>query len=141
MNNSGKYERTEECPFKVLLVEDETHIRTVIEYNLRRDGFEVFEAEDGSDAVRLVQEIKPDLVLLDWMMPDRSGLEILAELKRSAGTKHIPIVMLTARGDESDIQRAGEVGAAAYITKPFAPRKLSPIIRKVLQEHMQTAGT
>lgn len=126
--------------YTVLVVEDEEHIRTVIEYNLRLDGFEVFQADDGVKALKLARQIKPDLILLDWMMSDRSGLEVLADLKHGDDTEHIPVVMLTARGTESDMQRAREVGADEYVTKPFAPRSLSATILRILQSRPEPVG-
>jgi two-component system phosphate regulon response regulator PhoB len=124
----------------VLVVEDEEHIRTVIEYNLRLDGFEVFQAGDAVKALEFARQIKPDLILLDWMMPDRSGLEVLADLKHADETRHIPVIMLTARGTESDMQRAREVGADAHITKPFAPRLLGETIRNTIEQTALAVG-
>lgn len=118
----------------VLLVEDEEHIRMVVEYNLRLDGFEVYLAEDGTAGLRLAREIVPDVILLDWMMPEMDGLEVLSELKHDERTEHIPVFMLTAKGVESDIKRAFELGADDYITKPFDPRKLVETIRKKIEE-------
>ncbi len=126
--------------YTVLVVEDEEHIRTVIEYNLRLDGFEVFQADDGVKALKMARQIKPDLILLDWMMSDRSGLEVLADLKHGDDTDHIPVIMLTARGAESDMQRAREVGADEYITKPFAPRSLSATILRILEGRYEPVG-
>lgn len=118
----------------VLLVEDEEHIRMVVEYNLRLDGFEVYLAEDGTAGLRLAREIVPDVILLDWMMPEMDGLEVLSELKHDERTEHIPVFMLTAKGVASDIERAFELGADDYITKPFDPRKLVETIRKKIEE-------
>lgn len=118
----------------VLVVDDEEHIRMVVEYNLRLDGFEVYLAEDGPAGLRLAREIVPDVILLDWMMPEMDGLEVLSELKHDERTEHIPVFMLTAKGGASDIDRAFELGADDYITKPFDPRKLGETIRKKLEE-------
>lgn len=118
----------------VLVVEDEENIRMVIEYNLRMDGFEVYLAEDGVAGLQLARERIPDVILLDWIMPEMTGLEVLTELKHDKNTENIPVFMLTAKVMTSDIERAFEVGADDYITKPFNPRQLGKIIRKKLEE-------
>ena len=119
----------------VLLVEDEEHIRLVVEYNLRHDGFEVYIAENGPGALEAARKVVPDAILLDWMLPGMDGLEVLTELKHDKTTEHIPVFMLTAKGMPSDINRALELGANDYITKPFNPRQLGEIIRKKLQQY------
>lgn len=119
----------------VLLVEDEEHIRLVVEYNLRHDGFEVYIAENGPCALEAARKVVPDAILLDWMLPGMDGLEVLTELKHDKTTEHIPVFMLTAKGMPSDINRALELGADDYITKPFDPRQLGEIIRKKLQQY------
>ena len=118
----------------VLVVEDEEHIRLVVEYNLRHDGFEVYLAEDGPAALELARKVIPDVILLDWMLPGMNGMEVLAELKHDKKTEHIPVFMLTAKGMPSDIDRALKIGADDYITKPFAPTLLGEIIKKKLEE-------
>lgn len=118
----------------VLVVEDEEHIRIVVEYNLRRDGFEVYLAEDGPAALEVARKVIPDVILLDWMLPGMDGLEVLTELKHDKRTEHIPVFMLTAKGMASDINRAFELGADDYITKPFDPRLLGEVIKKKLKE-------
>jgi DNA-binding response OmpR family regulator len=118
----------------ILVVEDEEHIRLVVEYNLRRDGFKVYLAEDGPTALELARKVIPDVILLDWMLPGMNGLEVLTELKHDKKTEHIPVFMLTAKGMASDIDRAFELGADDYITKPFDPRMLSEVIKKKLKE-------
>jgi DNA-binding response OmpR family regulator len=118
----------------VLLVEDEEHIRLVVEYNLKREGFEVYSAEDGQAALEIARKIIPDIILLDWMLPGMNGLEVLTELKHDERTKHIPVFMLTAKGMASDVARALEMGADDYITKPFNPRQLGETIKKKLEE-------
>ena len=120
----------------VLVIEDEEHIRMVVEYNLRLDGFEVYLAEDGPAGLKLARQIRPEVILLDWMMPEMDGLEVLAELKHDKETEHIPVVMLTARGMDGDMERAFEMGVNDYITKPFNPRLLGETIRKRLQEQI-----
>jgi DNA-binding response OmpR family regulator len=118
----------------VLVIEDETHIGIVVEYNLKRDGFEVYLAEDGTSGLELARKIIPDVILLDWMLPGMDGLEVLTELKNDKTTEHIPVFMLTAKGMASDINRAFDLGADDYITKPFNPRQLGELINKKLHE-------
>lgn len=119
----------------VLVIDDEEHIRTILEYNLRLDGFEVYLAENGRMGLELARKKKPALVLLDWMMPEMDGLEVLSELKYDGRTEDIPVFMLTAKGMIGDIERAFELGADDYITKPFEPEKLGQTIKKKFKEH------
>ena len=95
----------------VLVVEDEPHIRKVLEYNLKLDGFGVYLAEDGAVGLSMAREKHPDVILLDWLMPQISGLNVLAVLKNNNDTKHIPVFMLTAKGMLSDVTEALEKGA------------------------------
>ena len=118
----------------VLVVEDEAHIRRVLEYNLKLDGFEVYLAEDGATGLRLAKEKIPDVILLDWLMPEMNGLAVLTELKNDAKTKHIPVFMLTAKGMLNDVTQAFEMGADDYITKPFDPMQLGKTIREKLEK-------
>ena len=118
----------------ILVVEDEAHIRRVLEYNLKLDGFEVYLAEDGATGLKLARENSPDLILLDWLMPVMNGLQILAELKADSSTEHIPVFMLTAKGMISDVTQAIEIGADDYITKPFNPIQLGKTIREKLEK-------
>jgi len=121
-------------PWKVLVVEDEEHIRVVLEYNLRLEGFDVYLAGDGATGLRLAREIKPDVVLLDWMMPGMNGLAVLSELKNDEKTMHIHVFMLTAKGVASDRELALSVGADDYIVKPFDFKQLSKTIKETLEE-------
>lgn len=116
----------------VLVVEDEEHIRTVLEYNLQLDGFEVYLAADGPAGLEFAQDKRPDVILLDWMMPEMDGLKVLSELKRDERTEHIPVFMLTAKGMMADVGRALYEGADDYITKPFDPMELGEIIKDKL---------
>ena len=120
--------------FTILVVEDETHIRRVLEYNLKLDGFEVYLAEDGAMGMKLAREKNPDLILLDWLMPVTNGMQVLAELKADSSTEHIPVFMLTAKGMISDVTQAIEMGADDYITKPFNPIHLGKIIMEKLEK-------
>lgn len=118
----------------ILIVEDEAHIRKVLEYNLKLDGFEVYMAEDGATGLQLVREKKPDVILLDWLMPVMNGLQVLAELKADNSTEDIPVFMLTAKGMLNDVTLALETGADDYITKPFNPVQLGKIIKEKLKK-------
>ena len=117
----------------VLAVEDEGHIRNILEYNLKLDGFEVCTAENGREGLELAGRIMPDVILLDWMMPEMNGLEVLSELKKNEQTKNIPVFMLTAKAMTNDIKQALCEGADDYITKPFNPVELGQTIRTKLE--------
>ncbi|MDP6819630.1 MAG: phosphate regulon transcriptional regulator PhoB [Alphaproteobacteria bacterium] len=117
----------------VLVVDDEADLLTLVRYNLERDGFEVGEAMDGEEAMLMIAERCPDLVLLDWMLPRLSGIEICRRIRRSAATQSLPIIMLTARGEESDRVRGLDCGADDYIVKPFSPSELAARMRAVLR--------
>ena len=118
----------------VLVVEDEAHIRRVLEYNLKLDNFEVYLAEDGATGLKIAHEKNPDVMLLDWLMPEMNGLQVLKELKNDLETKNIPVFMLTAKGMLSDVTQAIEAGADDYITKPFNPMQLGKTIREKLEK-------
>ena len=117
-----------------MIVEDEEHIRRVLEYNLKLDGFEVYPTGDGPKAIELAKELQPDVVLLDWMMPEMDGLEVLSRLKQDKTTENIPVFMLTAKGMMADVGRALCEGADDYITKPFDPTQLGKTIKKKLEK-------
>lgn len=117
----------------ILVVEDEAPIVTLLRYNLEREGFRVVEAGDGEEALLLAAERKPDLVLLDWMLPLLSGIEVCRRLRRAADSKNVPIIMLTARGEEGDRVRGLNSGADDYVTKPFSPSELIARVRAVLR--------
>jgi two-component system phosphate regulon response regulator PhoB len=117
----------------ILVVEDEPAIQELISYSLRQAGYVVFCAEDAEQAMSVVNDALPDLVLLDWMLPGMSGVELARVLRHAALTKTIPIIMLTARADESDKIAGLEIGADDYITKPFSPRELIARIKAVLR--------
>ncbi len=123
-----------EKQISVLVVEDEEHIRQILEYNLKLDDFDVRVAENGVTALEKVRQNKPDLILLDWMMPEMDGLQILSELKNDSTTEDIPVFMLTAKGMMSDVGRALYEGANDYITKPFDPMELGKVIRGKLEK-------
>ena len=118
---------------RVLVVEDEGHIRNILEYNLRLDGFEVYLAEDGREGLELAYDKIPDVILLDWMMPEMNGLEVLAELKRDKRTKDIPVFMLTAKAMTRDVELCLCEGADDYISKPFDQAELGQTIKSKLE--------
>lgn len=118
----------------VLVVEDEAHIRRVLEYNLKLDNFEVYLAEDGATGLKIAHEKNPDVMLLDWLMPEMNGLQVLKELKNDCETENIPVFMLTAKGMLNDVTQALEAGADDYITKPFNPMQLGKTIREKLEK-------
>jgi two-component system phosphate regulon response regulator PhoB len=117
----------------ILVVEDEPAIQTLIAVNLKRAGHEVVGALDAESAQRRINDALPDLVLLDWMLPGMSGLELARRLRGEARTRGVPIIMLTARGDERDKVQGLETGADDYLTKPFSPRELLARIQAVLR--------
>jgi two-component system phosphate regulon response regulator PhoB len=124
---------------QILIVEDERPIREMIAFGLRRAGFDVREAEDCRGAREQVANRRPDLVLIDWMLPDMSGLELTRALKRDRETEELPVIMLTARGEEADKVAGLEGGADDYVTKPFSPRELLARINAVLRRSGITA--
>ena len=117
----------------VLTVEDDKDILELITYNLEREGYEVTGAITGEDGIDAARSEKPDLILLDLMLPGIDGLEVCRRLKADPDTAHIPIVMVTAKGEETDIVTGLELGADDYVTKPFSPRELASRIRAVLR--------
>ena len=124
---------------KILIVEDEPAIQELLAFNVEKAGFQASCAGSAERAWQQVRENKPDLILLDWMLPDTSGVVLAKQLRADAGTKAIPIIMLTARGEERDKVAGLESGADDYITKPFSPRELMARIRAVLRRHAPQA--
>ncbi|MDW7667173.1 MAG: phosphate regulon transcriptional regulator PhoB [Nitrosomonadaceae bacterium] len=120
----------------ILVVEDEPAIQELISYSLQQAGYVVFCAEDAEQAMSVVNEALPALMLLDWMLPGMSGVEFARVLRRAARTKTIPIIMLIARAEESDKIAGLEIGADDYITKPFSPRELIARIKAVLRRRL-----
>jgi two-component system phosphate regulon response regulator PhoB len=118
---------------KILVVEDEEAISQLVAYNLEKEGFTVATCLDGDDAMVILDEEKPDLVLLDWMLPNVSGIEICRRMRGRTETRDIPVIMLTARGEEDDRVRGLELGADDYVTKPFSMTELAARIRAVLR--------
>jgi two-component system phosphate regulon response regulator PhoB len=126
---------------QILVVEDERPIREMIAFGLRRAGFEVREAADARSGRAEVANKRPDLLLVDWMLPDTSGLEFTRGLKRDRETRELPVILLTARAEEGDKVAGLDGGADDYITKPFSPRELLARINAVLRRAMPAEGT
>ena len=117
----------------VLVIEDEDSLATLLQYNLDKEGYRVGIAGDGDEGLLMIDEQAPDLVLLDWMLPKVSGVEICRRLRARSDTRNLPIIMLTARGEESDRIRGLDTGADDYIVKPFTMTELMARIRAVLR--------
>jgi two-component system, OmpR family, alkaline phosphatase synthesis response regulator PhoP len=117
----------------ILIIEDEEDIRELVKYNLQRENFGVLEAETGEDGLKLIERTLPDMIFLDLMLPGKDGLEICRILKRDSRTQNIPVIMMTARGEESDIITGLELGADDYIVKPFSPKVLIARAKAVLR--------
>lgn len=117
----------------ILIVEDERDLTTLLRYNLEKEGYRVREAHDGEEALLLLNEEQPDLVLLDWMLPQVSGIEVCRRIRSRAETRNLPIIMLTARGEEADRIRGLDTGADDYICKPFTIAELLARLRAVMR--------
>jgi two-component system phosphate regulon response regulator PhoB len=117
----------------ILLVEDDRALAELLDYHFSREEFEVRHTADGEEALMMARESAPDLVILDWMIEGLSGIEVCRRLRRMAETANVPIIMLTARGEESDRIRGLETGADDYVTKPFSPRELVARVKAVLR--------
>ncbi len=118
---------------KILLVEDDANLVELIRYNLDKEGFDVVTTPDGEEALVLAEEERPDVVVLDWMIANLSGIEVCRRLRRAPETASLPIIMLTARAEEGDRVRGLETGADDYVTKPFSPRELVARVRALLR--------
>lgn len=118
---------------QVLLIEDDLNLVELVRYNLESEGFGVLHALDGEEGLTVARDESPDVILLDWMLPLVSGIEVCRRLRKMPETENIPIIMLTARGEESDRVRGLDTGADDYITKPYSPRELISRIRAVLR--------
>ncbi len=120
---------------KILVAEDELIMLKTIELRLKKDGHEITTCSDGREAIKKIEEINPDLIITDIMMPFASGLEIIEEVKRKSG-KRIKIIVLSAMGQENVVLEAFQLGADDYITKPFSPNELSMRVRRYIPENM-----
>lgn len=121
----------------ILIVEDEEDILALVHYNLSRDGFHVTTATTGEEGVQAAKKNQPDLVILDLMLPGMDGLEVCRTLKNDKDLRELPIIMLTAKGEETDIVAGLEMGAADYVTKPFSPKVLLARVKAVLRRYEQ----
>jgi len=117
----------------VLLVEDEKSIITLIKYNLEKEGFKVFCAETGEEALKIIKEKTLDVVILDWMLPDVSGIEVCRQIKKDKKLKNVPVLILTAKGEPDDKIKGLEVGADDYVTKPFNNKELLLRIKSLIK--------
>ena len=118
--------------YKIILAEDEPQIARLTKFKLEREGYEVIWEKDGGAALESIKANNPDLVLLDVMMPVMDGYQVLKKMKENENTKNIPIIMLTAKGQEQDVVKGIEMGSADYVVKPFRPAELVARIKKIL---------
>ena len=125
----------------ILIIEDDPSLVELLRYNLENEGFEVSIARDGEEGLESIATQAPDLVVLDWMLPNVSGIEVCRQLRQKSETRSMPVIMLTAKGEESDRLRGLETGADDYIVKPFSPAELTARIKAVLRRaHPEQAG-
>jgi len=124
----------------ILIVEDEAPLVTLLRYNLEKEGFQVCEAGDGEEALVQISERTPDLVLLDWMLPLVSGIEVCRRIRRTPETRSLPVIILTARGEEADRVRGLDSGADDYVVKPFSPSELVARLRAVMRRAQPGSG-
>ncbi|MCF8112904.1 MAG: response regulator transcription factor [Desulfotignum sp.] len=125
----------------ILIVDDEEDIVELIRYNLKSEGYTILTAGTGEQAIKIARQSRPDLIVLDLMLPGIDGLEVTRHLKNNDPTAQIPIVMVTAKGEESDVVTGLELGANDYISKPFSPRELQARIRAILRRRRKTGET
>ena len=116
---------------KILTCDDEKHIVRLIQVNLERQGYEVITAYNGAECLEKVKEDRPDLIVLDVMMPEMTGFEVLDILKKNPETEDIPVIMLTARAQDSDVLRGWQSGVECYLTKPFNPMELVAFVKRI----------
>ena len=122
---------------KILIADDEPNIVTALELLLQRNGYEVHVARNGEEALKLVEDCNPDLVLLDVMMPVRSGYDVCTRIRECAEWRHIKIIMLSAKGRDAEINRGLSIGADLYVTKPFSTRELMGKIKELLDQSIE----
>ena len=126
---------------KILIVDDEAPIRELLKYNLEKEGFSTLQAENAAQAVGFSKLELPDLILLDLMLPDLSGLEVCKILKKDKVTEKIPIIMVTAKTEDEDVVAGLELGADDYITKPFSPKVLIARVNSVVRRSKKSEGS
>ncbi len=119
---------------KVLVVDDSNVLRKIVSFNLQKEGYEVLEARNGVEALQLVEKTAPDLIILDVMMPEMDGFEVLRRLRADPNFRTIPVIILTAKGGEEDQRTAVNLGANGFLTKPFSPLKLLEEVRRVIDK-------
>ena len=122
---------------KILIADDEPNIVAALEFLLQRNGYEVHIARNGEEALKLVEDCNPDLVLLDVMMPVRSGYEVCTRIRERADWRHIKIIMLSAKGRDAEINKGLSIGADLYVTKPFSTRELTGKIKELLDQGIE----
>ena len=126
---------------RILIIEDDPSLVELLKYNLEIEGFDVSVARDGEEGLEAIDTQDPDLVVLDWMLPNMSGIEICRQMRQRTATRSTPVIMLTAKGEETDRIRGLETGADDYIVKPFSPAELTARIKAVLRRaHPEQAG-
>jgi two-component system alkaline phosphatase synthesis response regulator PhoP/two-component system response regulator VicR len=125
---------------KILVVDDERHIVRLVEINLQRAGYDVVTAYDGIEALEKVEQEKPEMLVLDVMMPRMDGFEVLAKLQSDPATSDIPVIMLTAKAQDADIFQGWQSGVSSYLTKPFNPRELITFVERIFQSLDDGAG-
>ena len=125
---------------QILIVEDDADIRELITYNLEREGYVVAQAASGEQAIKLIARRQPDLVLLDLMLPEMDGLEVCRKLKAEPKTRSLPIIIVSAKGEEPDVVTGLELGADDYVTKPFRPKELVARVRAVFRRKAQPSA-
>ncbi len=117
----------------ILVVDDEKHIVRLVQINLERAGYKVITAQDGKEGLQKAQQEKPDLIVLDVMMPYMDGFEVLKHLKKDPETRNIPVIMLTAKAQDADVFRGWKEGVDTYLTKPFNPMELLSFVKRIFQ--------
>lgn len=125
---------------KILAVDDEKHIVRLVQVNLERQGYEVITASDGKEALQKVEDERPDLVVLDVMMPYMDGFEVLQNLRRNPATREIPVIMLTAKAQDADVFKGWQSGVDCYLTKPFNPMELIAFVKRIFSSLEGTAS-
>ncbi|MCU0317474.1 MAG: response regulator [Fimbriimonadaceae bacterium] len=128
-------------PLKILVCDDERHIVRLIQVNLERQGYKVVTAYDGKDGLEKVKAEKPDLVVLDVMMPYMDGFEVLKALRRDPATEALPVIMLTAKAQDKDVFEGYHYGADMYLTKPFNPMELMSFVKRIAQGQSDSGGS
>jgi len=125
----------------LFIAEDETAIVSLLKYNLEKEGHKISSSENGEEALKLIKDKNPDLILMDWMLPDLSGVEICKQLKKNKKYSDIPIIILTAKGEEEDKLKAFDTGADDYVTKPFSQKELNARIKSLLRRSKPQASS